>query len=432
MDFHPKRYVLYMGLLVVALIVAACGPRATPLPPTETPSPTATSIPPTPTTGPLVVPSGPEYTAKGEPFKGDADAPVILTEFSDYRCPACASYATTIEPILEEHFIATGKVRFIFKDFQFHEKAPKVAEAAHCAGEQGCFWKMREKLFTQQQEWSQEPEFLDIIRGYAEEMELDMAQFNACLDSGKYAAYIQASLEEGEKAGVGWTPAFVINGQLVPRGTQLQEMFHMIEVAYAEATGQPTPTPLPTIFDPNPERPGYTYGGDAFCGSEEAEVVLVEFVDFQSQDNQEFFLEEWPDLKEEFVETGKVRLIIKHFPAPEHTNGFKAAEAAECAGQQGAFCSMYDLLFQRQEEWSQAEDPSTVLKGYAAELELDTDAFATCLDEGQAKEKVKQDSLIAQRNQLSPAPQFFIFKGQRGGYVPRDKLQEALKWLVGE
>ncbi|MDY7042185.1 MAG: thioredoxin domain-containing protein [Chloroflexota bacterium] len=187
-----------------------------------------------------------------------------------------------------------------------------------------------------------------------------------------------------------------------------------------------------TPFDPNPERPGYTYGGDAFRGADEAEIILVEFVDFQSPENRENFLDVWPSLEEEYVETGQVRFVVKHFPAADDSQGFLAAEAAECAGQQEAFWPMHDLLFQQQEEWSQASDVAATLKGYAAELTLDVDAFTTCLDEGQTQAKVKQDLAIAQQNQFPPAPQFFVFADQRGGYVPADQLQEAIEQLLAE
>ncbi len=318
-----------------------------------------------------------------------------------------------------------------------HPQAPKAAEASLCAGKQGAeaFWAMHELLFEKAREWSGQENLTELFKGYAAELGLDTEAFVACLESGETADQVQAELEQGEALGVGGVPAFFINDWFV-EGAQPFEVFQeTIEKALGGEHPPPTPTPLPpgaTPFDPNPEQPGYTYSGDAFCGSEEAEIGLVEFVDFQSAENRQHFVEGWPELKKEYVESGKVRLIVKHFPALEHTQGFTAAEAAECAGQQGAFCSMYDLLFQKQEEWSQSEDVSAVFKGYAAELDLDADTFATCLDEGQTSDKVMQDFTIGQDNQFPPAPQFFIFKGQQGGYAPLDKLQEAIEQLLAQ
>ena len=318
-----------------------------------------------------------------------------------------------------------------------HPQARKASEASLCAANQGAeaFWPMHERLFEKAQEWGGQENLTELFKGYADELGLDVDAFVACLESGEMADQVQAEFEQGEALGVSGVPAFFINDWSVS-GAQSFEVFQqVIEAALRGEHPPPTPTPLPpgaTLFDPNPEQPGYTYGGDAFHGSDEAEISLVEFIDFQSPENREHFLEAWPEVKETYVEPGKVRLVVKHFPAADHAQGFEAAKAAECAGQQEAFWAMYDLLFQQQEEWSQADDVPATLKGYAAELGLDADDFATCLDEGQTENKVKQDFTIAQENQFPPAPQFFIIMGERGGYVPGEKLQETIEQLLAE
>lgn len=297
------------------------------------------------------------------------------------------------------------------------------------------YWTMHDLLFEKMREWSGKENLTEIFKGYAAELGLDTKAFVACLESGETAAQVQSELERGEALGVSGVPAFFINDWFIS-GAQPFEVFQeTIEKALRGEHPPPTPTPLPpgvTPFDPNPARPGYTYSGDAFCGSEKAEIVLAVFVDFQSAENRDHFLKEWPELEKKYVDTGKVRLMVKHFPTLDHEKGFIAAEAAECAGQQGAFCAMYDLLFSKQEEWSQAEDVLAQLKKYVAELDLDAAAFATCLDEGQTVDKVMEDFVIGQDNQFLPAPQFFIFKGELGGYVPLDQLQEAIEQLLAE
>ncbi|MBL7184422.1 MAG: DsbA family protein [Anaerolineae bacterium] len=318
-----------------------------------------------------------------------------------------------------------------------HPQARPASEASLCAAKQGAeaFWPMHELLFEKAQEWSRQENLTEIFKGYATELGLDTDAFVACLESGETADQVQAELEQGEAVGVGGVPAFFINDWFLS-GAQPFEVFQeIIEKALRGEHPPPTPTPLPpgaTPFDPNPEQPGYTYGGDAFCGSDEAEIGLIEFVDFQSAENHQHFLEKWSELEKNYVDTGKVRLIVKHFPSLDHVQAFTASEAAECAGQQGAFCSMYDLLFTKQDEWSQLDDVTTTFKEYAAELGLDAAAFATCLDGGQTAEKVMQDFTIAQENQFPPAPVFFIFKGQQGGFAPLDQLQEAIEQLLAQ
>jgi protein-disulfide isomerase len=318
-----------------------------------------------------------------------------------------------------------------------HPQARPAAEASLCAAKQGAaaFWAMHERLFETRTEWSGQENLTEQFKEYAADLGLDADTFVSCLESGETAAQVQAEYEQGEALGLDSVPAFFVNDWFVS-GAQPFEVFQqVIEAALRGEHPPPTPTPLPpgvTPFDPNPEQPGYTYSGDAFHGSVEAEVVLVEFIDFQSPENHAHFLEAWPELEEQYVEPGDVRLVVKHFPSPDHSQGFKAAEAAECAGQQEAFWPMYDLLFQRQEEWSEADNVPATLKGYATELGLDADAFATCLEEEQTRDKVNQDFTIAQQNQFPPAPQFFIFMGQMGGYVPSDQLQEVIEELLAQ
>jgi protein-disulfide isomerase len=294
---------------------------------------------------------------------------------------------------------------------------------------------MHERLFETASEWSGQENPTEQFTSYAADLGLDSDAFAACLESGETAAQVQAEFQQGLAAGVQGVPAFFVNDWFLS-GAQPFEVFEeVIEKALKGEHPPPTPTPLPpgaTIFDPNPERPGYTYSGDATRGSDEAEIVLVEFVDFQSAENRTHFLEAWPDLEKEYVEPGKVRLVVKHFPTPDQPQGFKAAEAAECAGQQEAFWSMHDVLFQKQEEWSQADDPTATFEEYADELDLDVKAFAACLDEGQTSDKVEQDLTITQENQFPPAPQFFIIMGSRAGNVPGDELQEVIEQLLEE
>jgi protein-disulfide isomerase len=289
---------------------------------------------------------------------------------------------------------------------------------------------MHERLFETTGEWSGQSDPTEQFTSYATDLGLDTDAFVACLESGETSAQVQAEFEQGLAAGVQGAPAFFINDWFLSGAQPLEEFQRVIKKALKGEHPPPTPTPLPpgaTLFDPNPERPGYTYGGDATLGSAEAELVLIEFIDFQSPENRELFQETWTELEKEYVEPGKVRFVVKHFPASDQPQGFKAAEAAECAGQQEDFWSMHDLLFQKQEEWSEIDDVTATFEEYAAELDLDVDAFVACLDEGQTRDKVEEDFTITQENQFPSAPMFFILMGSQVTYVPIDQLQEAIE-----
>jgi len=134
-------------------------------------------------------------------------------------------------PQIKKNYIDTGKVRYIFRNFplSFHAHAQKAAEAAHWAGAQGAFWPMHDKLFSAQSAWSGLAEVTDIFTGYAGDMGLDAAAFRACLESGQFAAQVAQEVREGQVAGVGGTPSFLPNGQLMVGAYPYSEFEKRIE-----------------------------------------------------------------------------------------------------------------------------------------------------------------------------------------------------------
>lgn len=110
-------------------------------------------------------------------------------------------------PQIEKDYINTGKMKHVFMDFPLpmHSNAMKAAEAAQCAGDQGKFWEMHERIFENQQ--ALRPE--DLVKT-AESLGMDASKFKACLDSGKHAEQIKKDMAEGQKAGVTGTPAFLL------------------------------------------------------------------------------------------------------------------------------------------------------------------------------------------------------------------------------
>lgn len=141
---------------------------------------------------------------------GNKNAPITIIEFSDYECPFCARFHTETFGQIKSKYIDTGKVKFIYRDFplSFHQNAQKAAEASECADDQGKFWQMHEKLFTDGVAGG-----VATFKQYAQQIGLDMAKFNTCLDSGKTAGEISADTSDGSAAGVSGTPGFFINGQ---------------------------------------------------------------------------------------------------------------------------------------------------------------------------------------------------------------------------
>jgi protein-disulfide isomerase len=163
------------------------------------------------------------------PAKGPAAAPVTIVEFSDFECPFCVRAEPTVKQILDTY---GDKVRLVFKDFPLpnHARAPKAAEAAHCAGAQGKYWEMHEKLFAS----GGKLEVAD-LKAQAREIGVDGAKFDQCLDSGEKAPLVAANKKAGEAVGVTGTPAFFVNGRLLSGAQPFEEFKKVIDKELASA-----------------------------------------------------------------------------------------------------------------------------------------------------------------------------------------------------
>ena len=107
-----------------------------------------------------------------------------------------------------QEYVKTGKVRYVFRDLplvQIHPHAFKAAEAANCAGEQGKFWEMHNRLFENTRALAPAN-----LTQYALALELDGAKFAQCLESGKQAAEVRKDMGDAGAAGVPGTPGFIV------------------------------------------------------------------------------------------------------------------------------------------------------------------------------------------------------------------------------
>lgn len=144
----------------------------------------------------------------GEPVKGNKDARLTVIEFSEYQCPFCSRHVKNTVPQLDKEYVQTGKVKYVFRDLpleSIHKNAFKAGEAAHCAGEQGKFWPMHDRLFDNQQSL----EAAKLVE-HATAIGVDAKKFQACLDAGKYGPEIRKDIADAERLGVSATPTTLI------------------------------------------------------------------------------------------------------------------------------------------------------------------------------------------------------------------------------
>jgi protein-disulfide isomerase len=155
----------------------------------------------------------------GAPFKGDKNAKVTLVEFTDYQCPFCSRHFRETMPQIDTDYVKTGKVKYVLKEFPLeaiHPNAFKASEAANCAGEQGKYWEMHDRLFSNQNALAAQQ-----LPSHAEAVGLDAGKFKTCLESGKYASKIRKDLADAQYAGATGTPTFFL-GATDPKSAEVK------------------------------------------------------------------------------------------------------------------------------------------------------------------------------------------------------------------
>lgn len=162
--------------------------------------------------------------------KGNPEAEVVLVEYSDFECPACAQFYPYVKEIMETH---GDKIRFEYRHFpliSIHPNAVPAARAAEAAAQQGKFWEMHDMLFENQPEWSKSPAPRRNFESYAEELELDVALFKQHMNASLIADAVQAGFDDARAQGFTGTPSFLLNGQPMEY-TTFDEFISQIEAA---------------------------------------------------------------------------------------------------------------------------------------------------------------------------------------------------------
>jgi protein-disulfide isomerase len=152
-------------------------------------------------------------------------------------------------------------------------------------------------------------------------------------------------------------------------------------------------------------------------GDPDAPVTLVEFSDYQCPFCARHFLQTWPLIKEQFVDTGRVKYVFKDFPLTSlHPQAPQAHLAARCAGEQegeeataqNPYWAMHDLLYERQETWSGEAELNEILEQFARDLGLDVGAFSACLESDRWREAIAADLNEGAGLGVTGTPSFFI------------------------
>ncbi len=374
-----------------------------------------------------------------DPARGPADAKLTVVLFSDFQCPFCGRIEPSLAQ-LEQAF--PGQVRVVWKHqpLPMHPNAVPAALAAEAAREQGKFWPMHAKLFSNQQALSPA-----VYTTYARELGLDSRRFEQAVSARRGETRIQEDQKLAGQVGANGTPTMFFNCRQVV-GAQPFEQLRAIadeelkkadrllsgqrpgpgfyekackaNLAAAPAAVVPAAAVAPTQVGAIDLRPD-----DPVRGNPRAPVTIVLFSDFQCP----FCARVGPTLDEVQRTYGdRVRIVWKHEPLPFHPNALPAAKAAEAAREQGKFWQMHDRLFASQRELS----PDSYDR-LAREIGLDLHRFQEASRSDKARSRIEEDQRLAARIGAQATPTMFVNGEKVEGAVPFAMLKAVIDRKLG-
>jgi protein-disulfide isomerase/rhodanese-related sulfurtransferase len=186
---------------------------------------------------------------------GNPNAAVTVVEFGDFECPVCGREEEVAREIRAKY---AKQIRFVFRQFpliHIHPFAERMAEASECAGQQGKFWEAVDKIYSRQDDLSEEG-----LKRDAAEIGLDQARFNQCMASGVEEARVRRDLEDGKALGVNATPTFFVGRQVTSNVPDLDEFSRLIDQELAaQGIGlSSAPAPPAAPASPATSRPAET------------------------------------------------------------------------------------------------------------------------------------------------------------------------------
>lgn len=174
------------------------------------------------------------------------------------------------------------------------------------------------------------------LKKWAKQLKLDTKSFNACLDSGKYKDEVAKDVADGQAGGVNGTPTFFVNGRILVGALPYEQFKAAIDQALKTK-------PLKTSKTPGVD-------DDPSFGSATAPVTIIEFSDFECSYCRRWWKDTYPQIKLEYINTGKALFVHRDYPLPMHQGAQPAAQASQCANEQGKYWEMFDKIFSEQEK----------------------------------------------------------------------------------
>jgi protein-disulfide isomerase len=376
--------------------------------PRKNPNPKSPSVP-------AFVPAASIMTA-GAPTRGPAQAPITIVEFSDFQCPFCRSAIPALQDLMQQY---PGDVRWVFKHYplEFHPDSLLAHKAALAAGEQGKFWDMHDLVFGNQGAIKRD----DLLRR-AQQLGLEMNRFVADLDSDKFQKVIDEDKAEGSRLGVTGTPTLFVNGKRMIGARSLSEYKEVIDAALSPNSRAPIPPSQPStsanVKENAPNRGSVLNPDIPMKGSHNSPVTITWFTDLESPLSPAAARLLW-QLRADYP--GKIRVVFKSLPMEFHLHASLAHEAMLCAGAQGKFWEMQQLILANPNKLTRDD-----LIADAKTLGLNQTKFIAALDSRLYQPILDEDAQEARRRGVYGVPVFFINEKRLDGIQPLELFRDTV------
>lgn len=183
------------------------------------------AVAPTTSTGALAAP-----VTADDWRKGAASSTVTIVEYSDFECPACATYYPLLNQLVSDF---PEQVAVVYRHFplSYHQSGQLSARFAEAAGRQGKFWEMHNLLFDNQTTWTKNSAAANeaLFKTYAKQIGLDLVRLEADLVDAGLAAAVEADYQSGERSGVNATPSLFLNGQKIKNPGNYEALKQLVE-----------------------------------------------------------------------------------------------------------------------------------------------------------------------------------------------------------
>jgi len=351
-----------------------------------------------------------------EATRGPADALVTLVVFSNYQCPFCKRLEPTLAKI-RAHYGDAVRVVAKHSPLPFHKNAFRAAEAAECAGEEGRFWAMHDRMFAHQRDLRP----VKLVE-HAKAIGLSgtsLARFTRCLVQRKHERTVLASLALASQVTARGTPNTFVNGRKLTGAKPFDEFQTAIDEELAKARALVRKgTPRNLVYETTIGKGSVFQVLDStqhalpvahsptLGDPQKAKAVVTVFADFECP----FCARLAPRLREAYTAAnGQLAVVFKHFPLSFHRNAQAASYAALCADKQGLFWEFFDRTYASLNGWKKSPDPKAALAGIAMGVGALPDPFAGCLSrKGALKRIVDTDMALGRKVGVRGTPSIYI------------------------